>query len=117
VIHRNRRDHRHRRFGDDVGRVKPATETDFQQQHIRLGFRKSEERRNCRNLELGDVVAVVDGTHAHQDVDQFLFVDRPRSAVVARQGNTLVKAHEMRRGVDMHAPARRFDHRFQIGSD
>ena len=97
----------------DVGRIEPAAETDLQQQRIGRMLGEGEERRRGRDLELRDVVAVVHGLRARQHIDERLLADRPRLAVLAGELDALVKAHEMRRGVDVHAPARGLQHGLQ----
>src|SRR5215470_2862482 len=101
-------------MGDDVRRIEPATEADLEKEYVGRRFRECEKGCCSRDLELRDVVAVVDRSHAQQHVDERFLVDRPRLAIRPGEHDALVKAYEMRRRVSVRAPARCFDEGTQI---
>jgi hypothetical protein len=55
----------------------------------------------------------VDALHCGEPVHQLPLADGARAAVGSGQRDALVKAHQMRRGVDVHLEARRLQHRLQ----
>ena len=117
MVERDGRDDVEHRAVDDVGRIEAAAEADLEQQHVGGVLGKGKEGGRRGDLELGDVVAAVGGLCARQYIDQRLFTDRCRPAARAGKLDTLVKAHEMRRRIDVHARAGGFDDRFQVGGD
>ena len=117
MVERDRRDDVERRPLDDVRRIEPAAKPDLQQQHVGGVLGEGEERRRGRDLELGDVVAAVRRLRARQHVDQRVLADRVRLAARAGKLDALVEAHQVRRGVDVHARAGGFEYRLEIGGD
>ena len=115
MIERDRRDDGERRALEDVRRVEAAAEPDLEQEHVGRVLGEGEERRRRRDLELGDVVVAVARLRAGQHVDQRVLADRVRLAAGAGELDALVEAHQMRRGVDVHARARGLEHGLEIG--
>ncbi len=100
VVERDRGDRGHRRARDHVGRVEPAAEPGLEQHDIGRDAREGEEGRRRGDLEIGDRRALIGPLALLQHVEQRVLVDQPSG-----QPDPLVKAHEMRRGVDMGAVA------------
>ncbi len=111
MVHRHRRDHGGDRLRDHVGGVVAAAEAHFEQQHVGGMFGEEQQRRRRRDLEDADSLPGIDGLAAREGVGQGLVVDEPAAAGPA-EPDALVKAHEMRRGIDVDGcgqppPARR----------
>ncbi len=117
VVERDRRDDRQLRPVDHVGRVEPAAEANLEQQHIGRILGEREKGRSRCDLELRDVVGTVRCLGADQHVDQLILGDGVRLATRIGQLDALMEAHQVRRGVDVHARARRLQHRLEIGGD
>ena len=113
VIHGDRRDHAERRAGDHVGGVEPAAEPDLQDQ--RVGGRLGEGQEGCRrrHLEERHGRAGVGALGALQQLDQLRLADWARLAVGTGDLDALMEAHQMRRGVDVHALAGCLQHGLQ----
>ena len=99
-------------IGDHIGRIEAAAEPHFEHERIGRMTREGEERRRRRDLEKGDGLVAVGALAFFQHRRQVVLGDQP-----AGDADALVKAHEMRRGVDVHAVARAFQHGAQIGAD
>ena len=98
-----------RRF-DHVGGVEPPSEADLQQHHIRGMARKQQHSRRRRNFEQCQRRPGIDALALRQRRFQFSIRDQPTGKAKA-----LVEAHQMRRRIDMHALAVRFEHRAHEG--
>ena len=110
---RDRRQHRQPRLLDHVGRVEPPAEADLQQQDVGRRAGEGEECGSGGDLEEGDRLAAV---------GPLAFLEERRRASSSSisspaSADALVEAHQMGRGVDMHALARRLQHGAQIGDD
>ena len=117
VIHRDRHDHVERRPRDNVGGVEPAAETDFQDDGVGRMLGEGQEGGGRRDLEIGDRVAGIDALRMLQAIDQLPLGNRACLAVGTGKLDALVEAHEMRRGVDVHALAGGLQHGFQKGCE
>src|SRR5262249_60654219 len=103
---RYRRDHGGKRMIDDIGGIEPAAQTDLEQQHVRWTARKQQQPRRRRDLEYGD---------GRARVDALAFVERARKLRIRSESpfargaepKALVEAHDMGRGIDVDAHARR----------
>ena len=106
MVERDRGDGAGGRRVDDVGGVAAAAETDFQDAQVGRRCGEQVEGGGGDDLEHGDRGAVVDLFDALHRGDQ---------AVVRHQfagdADAFVEAHQMRRGVDMHAQAGGLGHR------
>ena len=112
MVERHRRDADGGRFRDHIGRVEVAAEPDFQDQRVGGMAREGEKRRRRGDLEKGDRRAGIGALAFFQSRGEFFFGDQR-----AGKADALVEAHQMRRGIDMHAIARALQHRAQIGAD
>ena len=114
MVHRHRRDHAGDRTLDHVGGVEPAAEADFEQQHVGGMAREQQEAGGGLDLEHGD---------RRVAVRLFAFLQRRRQVGVGHQhaaaglpqAEALVEAHQIGRGVDVHAQAGGLQHRAQEG--
>ena len=95
MIERDRRDDVEHGALNDVGRIEPSAEADFQQQHVGRVLGEGEKRRRGGDLELGDVVAAVRRLRACQHIDQRLFADRRRLAARPCELDALVETYEV----------------------
>ncbi len=102
MIERDRRDHGGERALDHVGGIEPAAEPDFEQQHVGRMAREQQEARRGRDLEHGDRRAGIDALAFGERAASSSSDDQPAFALRA-EPEALVEAHEMRRGVDVHA--------------
>jgi len=106
------RDRADRRLVDDVGGVEAPAEPDLQHQQLGRNGGEDVERRRRDDLEEGDRIIAV---------GRLAGLDRGFERVVvdnrAGQPDALVEAHEMRRGVDVHAVARRLGHGADVGAE
>ena len=93
---------------DHIGGVKPAAEPDFKQQHVGRMARKQQKRRRGLHLKHRDGRAAVLGFALVEHIDQFSILTKLPPPRVAKT-KALVEAHEMRRRVDVHAFAGRFE--------
>src|ERR1700722_11520812 len=85
-----------KRLLDHIGGIQPAAETDFQNGEIGGMFCEGVKRRRRRSLEIGDGSMPRKLAAFAQNVGQlFLAYQLPGNA------NTLMKAHKMRRGINM----------------
>ena len=91
---------------DHIGGVETAAQADFEQQIIGRGPAEEQEGGRGGDLEHGDRLP---------RIDTLAFVERRLEPRVvdefAGEANALIEAHEMWRGVDMHALPRRFQDR------
>ena len=110
MIDGHRRDDAGERTLHHVRRVETATEPDLQQQDIGGRLGEKLQRRDGDDLEQRDGRAGVDRFAFFQRARQRVFVDK-----FSRQPNPLVKAREVRRGVDMDTLAGRFQNRANEG--
>ena len=108
VIDRHRRDHRQRRAVDHIGRVQPPAQPDLQQGVIRRAAGKGQKRGAGRDLEIGDVRALVGAIARVQHRTQMVFGNQ-----LSGQPDPLVKPRQMRAGIGVHHLA----HRLQPGPD
>ena len=115
VVERDGRDDGERRPRDDVGGVEAAAEAHLQDQRIGRMLGEGLKGGRRRDLEEGDGIAGVGALRAREHIDQLGLADGPRLAVGAGQLDALVEAHQMRRGVDVHALARRLQHGLEVG--
>jgi hypothetical protein len=107
---RNRRDRGHAGLRDHVGRIEPAAESGFEQQDVGRLAREAEEGGRGGDLEIGDRGPAVGRLASLEQRGQVGFGDR-----AAGQADALVKAHQVRRGVDLHALAGCLQHGAQEG--
>ncbi len=114
MIERDRRDDAEQRRFDDIGGIQSPAEPDFEQQYI--GRVAREQQQACRggDFEYRDRVAGIDTLAFLEGRAQFIVVDK-LAAAFGRKPKPLVEAHQMRRGIDMHVLARRFQHRAHEG--
>ncbi len=106
----DRRDDAAQRMIDDVGGVEASAQPDFEQQIVGRHFGKEQERSGGGDLEIGDRPAGIGRLAALKRV-----VELPARHQRAGQPDALVEAHQMGRGVDVHALARRLEEGAQIG--
>ena len=100
VVDRDGGDRGERGARDDVGGVEPAAEAHLQERVVRRSPREGQERGAGGDLEVGDGGAGVDGLALVERVEQRVLGDE-----LARDAHPLVEAHQMRRGVGVHAQA------------
>ena len=112
MIERDRRQHAQLRAVDHVGRIEPAAEADLEQHHVGRRAREGEEGRAVVISKKVIGAAAVGALALLEQRQQRALVDQP-----AGEADALVEAHEMRRGVDVDAPARGLQHGAQIGDD
>jgi hypothetical protein len=97
VIEIHRRDDAKCRLVDHIRCVIAATKTHFQDQHIRRHFRKGEQCRCGRGLELGDLMALNGPVGAFQPINQAGIVHD-----LSGKPDTFIEPDEMRTGENMH---------------
>jgi hypothetical protein len=100
VIAPDRRHDGRCRLIDHVRRIRPAAEPHLEQKHVPRRFGEEHERRRGRDLEHSDLLPAVDLLATPQRLDEPLLVDEAAAADAA-EADALVKAHQMRRGVDV----------------
>ena len=115
MVERDGRDDRERRPLDDIGGIEAAAEAHLQDHRVGRVLGEGLEGGGRRDLEEGDGVAGVGALRAREHVDQLGLADGACLAVGAGQLDALVEAHQMRRGVDVHALARRLQHGLEVG--
>jgi hypothetical protein len=105
VIQTHRLDHRHGGVQHHIGGVIGAAQSHFQ--HHRIGgiAGESQEHRRRGDLEKGDLAALIDLFHLFQQRHQPFFGDQ-----FAGDADALMEFDQMRRGMDMHPQALRFQH-------
>ena len=113
MVDRHRRDDAGERLLDHVGGVEPAAEPDFEQQHVGGMAREQQEARRGLDLEHGDRLAAVGALAFGQRGGQLFVGDQ--TPPPGADAEALVEAHQMRRGVDVHAAAGRLQHRAHEG--
>ena len=109
MIHRDRRDDTRKRALDNVGGIKPPAQADFKQQIVRRMLRKQHE--GCRRLDLEQRdrrVAI--GALAFGERIGKLSVGYQHAAAAQAKPEALVDAHQVGRGVDVHASSRCLQH-------
>ena len=114
VVDRDAGDDGGERMIDHIGRVQPAAEADFQQQHIGRMAREQQQADRGGDLEHGDGRAGI-GALAFLQRRAELLVGHQHAFARLAQAEALVEAHQMRRGIDVHALAGRFQDRAQEG--
>ena len=114
MIERHRGDHGRQRTLDHVGGVEPPAQADLEQQHVGRMAREQQEPRRGGDLEHRDRRARVGALAFGQRIAELIVVDEP-SLARAAEPEALVEAHQMRRGVDVHAQARRLQDRAHEG--
>ena len=102
MIHRHRGDHRDGRRVDDVGRVIASAKADLEQQIIGGDLAEHQQSRGGGDLEHRNRLAGVDRLAAIEGGEHPLVVDE-----FAGEPDAFVEPHEMGRGVDVDALARR----------
>jgi hypothetical protein len=112
VIERDRHDDGGQRRRDHVGGVEFAAKAGLQQQDVGLHAREDEEGGDRRDLEEGDRIAAIGALAFFDQIDQRLLFDQR-----AGDADALMEAHQVRRGIDMHALTRRLQHGAQVGDD
>ncbi len=114
VVERDGRDDRQRRPRDDIGGIEAAAEAHLQDHRIGRVLGESLKGGRCRDLEEGDGVAGVGALGAREHIDELGLADGACLAVGTGELDALAEAHQMRRGVDVHALSRRLQHGLQI---
>jgi hypothetical protein len=109
VVERDRRDHGDKRPLHHIGGIKPAAEPDLKQQHIGRMAREQHKRRRGLDLEHGDRRRAIGDLALRECVCERLISDE-LAAVSVPESEALVETHQMRRGIDMHTAASRFEH-------
>ena len=84
-------------MADDIGRVEPAAEPGFEQHDIGRRAREGEKRGGGRDLEKRDRFAAIGALALVEHREQRVLVDQ-----FAGEPDALVKAHEVRRDIDVH---------------
>src|SRR5579872_121714 len=112
MIETHRLDDRHHRLRDDIGRVIPAAEPHFEHHRIGAVARESEKHRRIGDLEISDRASAIDALHFLQRRGEFGLGNE-----FAGDPDAFVKAHEMRRDVNVHAQPLRFKHGARKGAD
>src|SRR5581483_7704854 len=112
VVHRDRGDHRGERVLDDVGGVEAAAEPDLEERVVGGVIGKQDEGRRGGDLELRNRGAAIGALGFEQRIDQGILVDEMPAALGA-EADAFVEGDEVRRGVDVDALPRRFEHSAQ----
>ena len=95
MIERDRRDHAHKRMRDDIRRIEPAAETNFQQQDIGRMPREQEQTGGGRDLEARDRLAgILFFTFGEHGIEIGIGNETP--AARRRDAKPLVEARKMR---------------------
>jgi hypothetical protein len=115
MVERDGRDDRERRPRDHVGGIEAAAEAHLQDRCIGRSLGEGQQGRGRRDLEEGDGVAGIGTLRARQHVGKLGLADGVSLAVGAGQLDALAEAHQMRRGVDVHALAGCLQHGLEIG--
>ncbi len=105
MVHTDWRDDAGERRIDHVCCVETAAESDFQEQHIGRMFGKQTERSGSFDFEYGDRLAAIGALAAIQRIAQ-LIVGGEHPAPYFAETKSLVKAHQMGRGIDMDPQSR-----------
>ena len=108
MIERYPGDDAHQGTLDDISGVKPAAEADFEQHYVGGVAREQKERRGGLDLEHGDRRVAVLCLAFGERRGELVIADQP-AAVLLPDAKPLVEAHQIRRCIDMHALARRFE--------
>ena len=108
VVERQPGDDARQRPVDDIGGVEPAAEPDFEQQHVGRIAREQQKRRGGLDLEDRDRRVAVFGLAFGERRAEFGIADQ-LAAVLLSDAEPLVDANQIRRRIDMHAFARRFE--------
>ena len=95
---------------DHVGRIQAAAHADLDHGEISRHAGKSKKGRDRGDLEEGDGLFLIGLLTLRQDIVEHVVLDQ-----AAGDANALVEAHQMRRGVDVHAIARSLGHGAQVG--
>ena len=93
---------------DDVHRIEPAAESDFENRDVEFTLRKNPQCGQRAELEVGERDVAARGFDALEGIDQCSVVD-----VAAQHANALVVAQQMRRGERAGAQVLRAKHRFE----
>ena len=112
VVERNRRNHSGKRALNYVGGVEPPAHADFEQQHIGGMAREQHKADGSGNFEHRDRRSGIGALTLFQRARQF-GIRHQLAAIWTGQPEALVEAHQMRRGVNVHALAGGFQHRAQ----
>ena len=112
MIHRNRRDDAGKRPLDHIGGVEPPAEADFEQQIVGGLAREQHEGRRSLDLEQRDRRVAIGALAFGERIGKLLIRDQ-HAAARGAEPEALVHAHQIGRGVDVHALARGFEHRAQ----
>ena len=99
---------------DHIGRVIAPAEPRLEQQPVGLRLAEQQKSRGRGDLEEGDRLLAVGPLAAFKSRLQRRVLDDLAAALRAKP-DAFVEAKQMRRGVDMHARALRFQHRAQEG--
>ncbi len=110
MVERHRRDHAHQRALDHVGGIQSSAQADFEQKHVGRMARKQQQRGRRRDLEHGDGTSGIGRFTFGKRLGQ-LRVRRQPAFAFTTQPDSFVEAHEMRRGIDVHAQPGRFEDR------
>ena len=114
VIERDRRHDRGKRCIDHVGRVEPPAEPDFEQHHVGGVACEQQEPGGGRDLEHRDRLPRI-GPLAFLEHGGELVIRYQCALAGLAETEALVEPDEMRRGIDMHAQARRLKDRAHEG--
>ncbi|TPV97395.1 MAG: hypothetical protein USCAAHI_03222 [Beijerinckiaceae bacterium] len=108
MIDRDRRYDRRPRPRDDIGCIEPSAETGFQQQIIGGMLAEKLECRRGGDFEESYRLALIGLFTGGQSGKKFGVTDE-LSATFRTESDAFMKAHQMRRGIDMNALSRRFE--------
>jgi hypothetical protein len=114
VVERDRRDHGDKWPLHHIGCIKPAAESDLEQDDIGRMACEQHKRRRGLDLEHGDRRRAIGDLALRQRVRERLIADE-LAAIGISETEALIEAHQMRRGIDMHTAASRFEHRSHEG--
>ena len=110
MVERDRHDDGGGRPLDDVRGVEAAAEADLDDGHIGRMFGKEQEHHRCQDLEHGDGLAAIGVCHPLDRVGEDV-IRHEASAARRRHAIALGPVDEMRRSMDVHPVARRFEKR------
>ena len=114
VVERQPGDDAGQRVFDHIGGVEPAAEPDFEQQHVGRIAREQQKPRGGLDLEYRDRRLAVFGFAFGERRGELGIADQ-LAAVFAPNAKPFVDTHQVRRRIDMHALARRFEDRAHEG--
>ena len=97
------------RLGHHIGGIEPAAEPDLEQQRIGGMAREQQEAGRGLHFEHGDRRVAVGALAGREHLDEFGVADQHAAARPA-EAEALVEPHQVGRGIDMHARARRLEH-------